>query len=341
MPAFQVSASGYNPGGQFNPISGFGTRTGPDGSHKTHEGQDFAAPTGTLIPAAAAGTVVWSGFNSSYGNTVIVESVNSSGSNFFALYAHMTGNTQAQVGEAVWAGKAIGEVGNTGANSRGSHVHFEYLYGGTPVSIGGTGGSLGFSGLAWRKDPASVTDWGVEGVYHASTWGTPSTGASTVIDAFGNVNQEIDTYGPGYYYEHLILNGSDSWDVTGVGAVITGDSDSVYLAPGATATVSGTDNDVYNYQGGVVTIQGNNNNVVADNISTVKINGGHNNADLWGSQMSLWSNGYHMTYDPYNPFTILPKIYSMAIIRCYRMVVLRANFDHPFSRKLRAGRMPS
>jgi murein DD-endopeptidase MepM/ murein hydrolase activator NlpD len=78
-----------------------------------------AAPAGSPILAAHAGTVVYSGFLGGYGNTVIIEHENG----YRTLYAHAAKNLVV-VGERVAPEQVIGIVGNTG-RSTGSHLHFE------------------------------------------------------------------------------------------------------------------------------------------------------------------------------------------------------------------------
>jgi murein DD-endopeptidase MepM/ murein hydrolase activator NlpD len=72
--------NGSNTSGPFTVSQGFTLQ--PNGSG--HPGIDFAAPTGTPIPAASGGTVVFSGYSgisptSGYGNTVVVKSVGPDG----------------------------------------------------------------------------------------------------------------------------------------------------------------------------------------------------------------------------------------------------------------------
>ena len=85
-------------------------------------GVDIAAPNGSPINAAAAGTVIVSrvgGWNGGYGNYVVIDH----GNGVQTLYAHM--NTDAvSVGEKVVRGQNIGTVGNTG-QATGYHLHFE------------------------------------------------------------------------------------------------------------------------------------------------------------------------------------------------------------------------
>jgi murein DD-endopeptidase MepM/ murein hydrolase activator NlpD len=91
---------------------------------RLHAGIDIAAPTGTPIGAAIAGTVIYSGWQSGYGNVVIV----SHGGGLSTLYGHQS-RLGVSLGEAVGAGQIIGYVGSTG-HSTGPHVHFETRYGG-------------------------------------------------------------------------------------------------------------------------------------------------------------------------------------------------------------------
>jgi murein DD-endopeptidase MepM/ murein hydrolase activator NlpD len=101
--------------------SGFGMRWG-----RMHEGIDIAAPTGTAIHAAAAGTVIYAGVMSGYGNIVVIDH----GGGIATAYGHMS---------AIWVGggqvsqgQGIGAVGCTG-HCTGPHVHFEVRVNGSPV----------------------------------------------------------------------------------------------------------------------------------------------------------------------------------------------------------------
>lgn len=83
---------------------------------------DLAAPEGTPITAAAAGTVIVAhagGWNGGYGSYVVVQHANGSQT----LYAHMS-KVAAYDSQRVVQGQVIGYVGETG-NSTGPHVHFE------------------------------------------------------------------------------------------------------------------------------------------------------------------------------------------------------------------------
>lgn len=128
------SAIQYNTGsGYLWPLDGyytlsslFGARPHPlTGKPDNHRGIDIPAPSGTPIKAARGGYVITSGYNSSYGNYVVV-SHSSSGDS--TLYAHMS-KRAVSVGEQVSQGQVIGYVGTTGS-SNGNHLHFEVRVGG-------------------------------------------------------------------------------------------------------------------------------------------------------------------------------------------------------------------
>lgn len=104
--------------------SSFGTRTDPiDGGKRNHRGVDWAAPTGTPVRAASAGTVVFSGPRGGYGNTVVVEHAGG----VQTLYAHLS-KIDVQQGQQLHAGVEIGKVGQTG-RATGPHLHFEVRQG--------------------------------------------------------------------------------------------------------------------------------------------------------------------------------------------------------------------
>ncbi|MFE6846580.1 peptidoglycan DD-metalloendopeptidase family protein [Streptomyces sp. NPDC057686] len=85
-----------------------------------HTGVDFGASYGTIVHAATGGTVVGSDPSSAYGLNVQIR--NQDGT--YSLYAHLSART-VSVGMVVKAGQQIGNVGNSGTNSTGAHLHFE------------------------------------------------------------------------------------------------------------------------------------------------------------------------------------------------------------------------
>jgi murein DD-endopeptidase MepM/ murein hydrolase activator NlpD len=113
-----------------NPVitSTFGYRIHPIyGDLRLHAGIDLAAGTGTPVYAAGAGTVIFAGWMSGYGNAVIIDH----GGSLATLYGHNSA-LAVKVGDAVRRGTHIAAAGSTG-NSTGPHVHFEVRVQGTPV----------------------------------------------------------------------------------------------------------------------------------------------------------------------------------------------------------------
>lgn len=86
---------------------------------KLHTGIDIPAPAGANVIAASNGTVIYSGWLGSYGNTVMIDH----GGGIVTLYAHNS-STVVSVGQSVGRGTSIAKVGSTG-NSTGPHLHFE------------------------------------------------------------------------------------------------------------------------------------------------------------------------------------------------------------------------
>lgn len=97
------------------------------GVYKKHTGVDIGASYGTPILAANGGTVTLAGWNSGYGNCVVIDH----GGGKATLYAHMS-SIGVSNGQSVSKGQQIGKVGSTG-NSTGPHIHFEILINGTAV----------------------------------------------------------------------------------------------------------------------------------------------------------------------------------------------------------------
>ncbi|CAI8166926.1 MAG: Murein DD-endopeptidase MepM [Synechococcus sp. CC9902] len=101
--------------------SDFGMRVHPvHGRWLMHNGRDYAAPTGTPVVAALAGTVVRSGWIGGYGLTVELQH---SRPRRRTLYAHLS-ELAVKPGQMVRQGQQIGRVGSTGI-STGPHLHFE------------------------------------------------------------------------------------------------------------------------------------------------------------------------------------------------------------------------
>lgn len=102
--------------------SQFGTRVDPitGVAGNNHTGLDIANSFGTIIRAAASGTVTFAGWNSGgYGKFVIIDH----GNGVVTRYAHNQA-LLVSVGDYVNQGDPISEMGSTGY-STGSHLHFE------------------------------------------------------------------------------------------------------------------------------------------------------------------------------------------------------------------------
>ncbi|WP_313429797.1 peptidoglycan DD-metalloendopeptidase family protein [Siminovitchia terrae] len=163
--SYAMDTNGYDFGAPFHRTSGYGMRWG-----KMHKGVDWAAPSGTPIPALAGGKVVSAGFGKrgsgfgGYGNYVLVQGAGG----LSYLYAHNSKN-KVKAGDAVSKGQILGLVGSTG-DSTGPHVHFEVRKGGQAINPEAIGGGV--------AGTASVRNWikaamGITGV--PDSWLKPLT----------------------------------------------------------------------------------------------------------------------------------------------------------------------
>ncbi|SCY33136.1 Peptidase family M23 [Nonlabens sp. Hel1_33_55] len=85
-----------------------------------HYGVDVTTAVNTPVKAAAAGTVVFSGWSAETGYTILLE--HSYG--LITVYKHCGTLTKSQ-NDQVLAGEVIASVGNTGELTNGPHLHFE------------------------------------------------------------------------------------------------------------------------------------------------------------------------------------------------------------------------
>jgi len=110
--------------------SKFGMRKHP--IHKlwrSHNGIDFAAPTGTPIRATGDGVVQSIGTQGGYGKTIVLRHPN----NISTLFAHQSQFAKGlKQGDRVSQGQIIGYVGSTGW-STGPHLHYEFRNKNKPV----------------------------------------------------------------------------------------------------------------------------------------------------------------------------------------------------------------
>jgi murein DD-endopeptidase MepM/ murein hydrolase activator NlpD len=101
------------------PARNFGSRSIFNGvARNPHAGVDFTSPTGTIVTAPAAGTVVLAGDLFFTGNTVIVDH----GAGLYSLFAHLSSMAVA-AGDVVSRGARLGQVGATG-RATGPHLHW-------------------------------------------------------------------------------------------------------------------------------------------------------------------------------------------------------------------------
>ena len=120
------SGSGYSSssGGFIWPVDGGYLSCGING-YWGHTGMDIATSRGTIIRAAASGTVV-KAVRQYYAYGIHVKI--SHGNGIYTLYAHMS-QLAVSYGDYVQQGQIIGYVGQTG-NAYGNHCHFEIIING-------------------------------------------------------------------------------------------------------------------------------------------------------------------------------------------------------------------
>ena len=109
--------------------SEFGWREQPlPGASTNHKGMDFAAPTGTPIYAAAAGTVTTAAYSGNAGKMIVINH----GGGKVTIYMHCNA-MYVSAGQKVSKGQHIAAVGTTG-NSTGPHLHFQVNVNGVPTN---------------------------------------------------------------------------------------------------------------------------------------------------------------------------------------------------------------
>ena len=113
--------------------SGFGMRKHPiQKTWRTHQGTDYAAPSGTRVRATGDAVVEFAGVKGGYGNVVILRH----NGQYSTVYAHLS-RIAVRRGARVAQSDIIGYVGQTGW-ATGPHLHYEFRVAGharNPLTI--------------------------------------------------------------------------------------------------------------------------------------------------------------------------------------------------------------
>jgi len=118
--AFSRISSGFNPSRRHPVLN----------TIRAHRGVDYAAPTGTPVKASGDGRIIFRGWKSGYGNTVILQH----GGNITTLYGHLSRFAKTSAyGRRVRQGDVIAYVGSTGL-ATGPHLHYEYRKNGVALN---------------------------------------------------------------------------------------------------------------------------------------------------------------------------------------------------------------
>jgi murein DD-endopeptidase MepM/ murein hydrolase activator NlpD len=98
---------------------------------KVHTGVDFGRGDG-IVYAADRGVVLFTEFNTAYGNMTVIDHGTVGGLRMATLYAHQAA-FGVHPGDRVRKGQPIGVIGSTGY-ATGPHLHFEVRINGAPVN---------------------------------------------------------------------------------------------------------------------------------------------------------------------------------------------------------------
>ena len=101
------------------------------GDWRTHDGIDIQAAAGSVVTAAAPGTVLSVDADGRLGTTIVVDHHNG----YVTTYASLQPDTAVLAGDSVSAGGIIGTVGNTSLSEAGlgAHLHFAVTENGEAV----------------------------------------------------------------------------------------------------------------------------------------------------------------------------------------------------------------
>jgi murein DD-endopeptidase MepM/ murein hydrolase activator NlpD len=113
-------------GFDFQPVGG-AVSDGFDLSHG-HFGVDIEAAEGVLVHAVDDGTVLISDYTVEHGYVIVIQHRN----NRLSVYKH-NASLLKEVGSLVQMGDVIASVGNSGTQTTGPHLHFEWWVNGQPI----------------------------------------------------------------------------------------------------------------------------------------------------------------------------------------------------------------
>ena len=113
-------------GFEFQPIKGAIT-SGFDLSHG-HIGVDLESEEGVLVHSVDDGTVLISDFTVEHGYVLVIQHKNDR----LSIYKHNSSLLK-EVGDVVRMGDVIAAVGNSGTETSGPHLHFEWWVNGQPI----------------------------------------------------------------------------------------------------------------------------------------------------------------------------------------------------------------
>lgn len=147
----------------WQPTSGFGASVTYNGRVlRGHLGQDYGAPTGTIVRAVAEGEVVLRrpdprpGEGKGMGNVLILRHELADDQSIYSLYGHLS-RMDVREGRELSVGDPIGAVGETGF-ATGPHLHFEIKEGPSMPAVGDGYAGVTFAGATFRENEITYHD---------------------------------------------------------------------------------------------------------------------------------------------------------------------------------------
>ncbi len=125
---FMATPSGWPCKGRISSVYGFRMHPLLHNSKEFHSGLDIANILNTSIYSTAAGEVAFSGYQSGYGNVIVINH----GQEYRTVYAHLS-KRLVNMGAFIPKGSLIAKMGSTGT-STGSHLHYEVLFKKSPIN---------------------------------------------------------------------------------------------------------------------------------------------------------------------------------------------------------------